>query len=163
MTKTILILAIVAAFVAGSIATGTLAFAGGDDDDDLSQLACEAGKVMTGILFEEDDINDILCATDNVNDADSSTTNEIQSLVIVQRETTTNVVVVPGSFSGDQATCLADEVVTGGGITINAGRLVPSHVILSAGQGGSWTVFLANDGTSNIEFRAIALCAKLTP
>jgi len=35
MTKTIMILAITAAFVAGSIATGTLAFAGGDDDDNL--------------------------------------------------------------------------------------------------------------------------------
>jgi len=62
MTKTILFLAITVAFIAGSIATGTLAFAGGDDDDDLSQLVCEAGKVMTGILFEDDDeILDIVC------------------------------------------------------------------------------------------------------
>jgi len=60
MTKTIMILAIATAFVAGSIATGTIAFA--DDDDELSQLACEAGKAMTGILLEDDDeITDILC------------------------------------------------------------------------------------------------------
>ena len=61
MTKTILILAIAAAFVAGSITTGTIAFAD-DDDDDLSQLVCQAGTSMTGILFEDDDeITDIFC------------------------------------------------------------------------------------------------------
>jgi len=61
MTKTIMILAIAVAFVAGSIGTGTVAFAGSDDDE-LSQLACEVGKAMTGILFEDDDeITDILC------------------------------------------------------------------------------------------------------
>ena len=61
MTKTIMILAIAAAFVAGFITTGTIAFAD-DDDDELSQLACEAGKAMTGILFEDDEeITAILC------------------------------------------------------------------------------------------------------
>ena len=60
--KGVWILAIVASFVVGSIATGTLVFADDDDDDDLSQLACEAGKVMTGILFEDDDeILDVIC------------------------------------------------------------------------------------------------------
>jgi len=59
MTKTIMILAIAAAFVAGSILTGTIAFA--DPDDELSELACESEKAMTGILFEDDDeITDIL-------------------------------------------------------------------------------------------------------
>jgi len=60
MTKTIMIGLVAIAFVAGSIATGTIAFA--DDDDELSQLACEAGKAMTGILFEDDEeITTILC------------------------------------------------------------------------------------------------------
>ena len=55
-----MILAIATAFIAGSIATGTIAFA--DDEDELSELACEAGKAMTGILLEDDDeITDILC------------------------------------------------------------------------------------------------------
>jgi len=59
--KGIWILAIAASFVAGSLVTGAIAFAD-DDDDDLSQLACEAGKVMTGILFEDDDeILDVIC------------------------------------------------------------------------------------------------------
>jgi len=72
MTKIILVLAITAAFVAGSIATGTLAFAGGDDDDELSQLACEAGKVMTGILFEEDDeILDVICGAGAMSEPES--------------------------------------------------------------------------------------------
>jgi len=62
MTNKIIIAGLVAiAFVAGSITTGTITFAD-DDDDELSELACEAGKVMTGILFEDDDeITDILC------------------------------------------------------------------------------------------------------
>jgi len=105
MTKIILVLAITAAIVAGSIATGTLAFAGGDDDDDLSQLACEAGKVMTGLLFDDDDITDILCATDNVNDADSDPTNEIQTLSISGQDLTIsggNTVTLP-SDSAPQA------------------------------------------------------------
>jgi len=34
MTRTILVLAVIGAFVLGSIATGTIAFAGNDDDDD---------------------------------------------------------------------------------------------------------------------------------
>jgi len=38
MTKTIWILAIVAAFVAGSITTGTIAFADDDDDDDNDEF-----------------------------------------------------------------------------------------------------------------------------
>jgi len=62
MTKTIMILAITAAFVAGSIATGTIAFADDDDDDDLSSLLCPIGQAMTGILFEDDDeILDVIC------------------------------------------------------------------------------------------------------
>jgi len=41
-----MILAIAAAFVAGSIATGTIAYGGGDDDDGgvLQTLLCPAGK-----------------------------------------------------------------------------------------------------------------------
>ena len=54
-----MILAIAAAFVAGSIATGTIVFA--DDDDDGGSLLCDAGKAMTGILFDDDDITGILC------------------------------------------------------------------------------------------------------
>ena len=62
MTKTIMILAIAAAFVAGSIATGTIAFA--DGEDELSSLLCDAGKAMTGIVFGDDDdgSTQIFCA-----------------------------------------------------------------------------------------------------
>jgi len=80
MTKTMTIGLIALAFVAGSIMTGAIAFADDDDDDELSQLACEAGKIMTAILFDDDDITDILCATDNINDADSDPSNEDQTL-----------------------------------------------------------------------------------
>jgi len=48
-----MILAITAAFVAGSIGTGTIAYAG--DDDDASSLLCDAGKALTGIVFGDDD------------------------------------------------------------------------------------------------------------
>jgi len=69
MTKTIMILAIAAAFVAGSIATGTIAYAGGDDDDGgvLQTLLCPAGKALTGIVSgggDDDDgggILDLIC------------------------------------------------------------------------------------------------------
>jgi len=56
-------IAIAAAFVVCSIASVTIVFADDDDgDNDLSELTCEAGKSMTGILFEDDDeITDILC------------------------------------------------------------------------------------------------------
>jgi len=71
MTKTkfwLSILAISVVLIAGSVAVSPIAIAGDDDDDDddedneLSQLVCEAGKAMTGILFEDDDeITNILC------------------------------------------------------------------------------------------------------
>jgi len=55
-----MILIIAASFVAGSIVTGTMAYAGNDDDDDLSSLKCQIGQAMSGILFEDDDeITDI--------------------------------------------------------------------------------------------------------
>jgi len=47
MTKTIMILAIAAAFVAGSIGTGTIAFAGDDDDDD------DDGQNIFGIIIQK--------------------------------------------------------------------------------------------------------------
>jgi len=102
-----MILAIAAAFVVGSIATGTIAFAD-DDDDELSQLACEAGKVMTGILFE-DDITDILCATGNVNDADSDPSNEDQTL-----STTGGDVVLGTTAAGDGGGTVTCADITGG-------------------------------------------------
>jgi len=64
-----MILAIAAAFVVGSIATGTMAFAGGDDSDNgvLQTLLCPAGKALTGIVSgggDDDDgggILDLIC------------------------------------------------------------------------------------------------------
>jgi len=69
MTKTIMILAIAAAFVVGSIGTGTIAYAGDDDDDEgvLQTLLCPAGKALTGIVSgggDDDDgggILDLIC------------------------------------------------------------------------------------------------------
>ena len=58
MDKKFLTLVVIAAIVAGSIATGTIAFA---DDDELSELVCEAGKAMTGILFNDDEITALIC------------------------------------------------------------------------------------------------------
>jgi len=49
MTKTIWILAIAAAFVAGSIATGTLAFAGGVDEDDEDEAQPPLLATATGL------------------------------------------------------------------------------------------------------------------
>ena len=49
MTKTIWILAIAAAFVAGSIATGTLAFAGGVDEDDDDEAQPRLLATSTGL------------------------------------------------------------------------------------------------------------------
>jgi len=55
------VLAVVCAFIAGSLVTGAAVFAD-DDEDELSELACEVGRVMTGILFEDDDeIIDVIC------------------------------------------------------------------------------------------------------
>jgi len=69
MDKTILTLVVVAAFVVGSIATGTIAYAGGGDDDGgIQELLCDAGKAMTGIVTgggdDDDDgggIVDLIC------------------------------------------------------------------------------------------------------
>jgi len=60
--KSIWVLVIVLAFVAGSFVTGAAVFA--DDDDELSSLLCPVGQAMTGILFEDDDgILDVICDT----------------------------------------------------------------------------------------------------
>ena len=69
MTKTIWIIAIAAAFVVGSIATGTIAFADDDDESVIQTLVCDAGKAMTGIVSgggDDDDgggILELICET----------------------------------------------------------------------------------------------------
>jgi len=67
MDKTILTLVVVAAFVVGSIATGTIAYAGGGDDGGIQELFCDAGKAMTGIVTgsgdddDDDGVIDLIC------------------------------------------------------------------------------------------------------
>jgi len=96
-------MAVIAAFVAGSIATGTLAFAG--DDDELSSLLCPVGEAMTGILFEDDDeILDVFCGP--VADA----TNEI--LGFYQKAETE---LGNGGTLDLQVNCDEGDSVTGGG------------------------------------------------
>ena len=115
MTKTIMILAIAAAFVVGSIATGTIAFADVDDDGGgIQELVCDAGKAMTGIVSgggDDDDgggIIDILCATDAVNDADSDPSNEDQTL------SGTGEVVLSTTEAGDGGGTVTCADITGG-------------------------------------------------
>jgi len=84
------------AFVGGSIMTGAIAFA---DEDDLKELACKAGKVMTGILLDDDEVNGVVCAY--VDTAPSFSTYTIFQSGDFTESTT--------------ATCLEDDIAISGG------------------------------------------------
>jgi len=153
MTKTIMILAIAAAFVAGSIATGTIAYAG-DDDDELSQLLCDAGKVVTGLVFEDDDeITDILCAEINVSDADSDPSNEDQTL------SGTGEVVLGTTAAGDGGGTVTCAAITGDASLCDGDDAVVDNDNDSSNElqtlTGTGSVDLSNGGSS-------VSCASIT-
>jgi len=172
MTKTILILAIAAAFVAGSIATGTIAFAD-DDDDDLSQLACEAGKAMTGILFEDDDeITDILCGAQLQGpegpQGEQGPSGQDADVSLIFANATTYVkssnfpftVVGPGRTGFSSAECDVGDLATGGHYSVlfatNPGA---DYNKFSEGVGeSSYSAGIKNTGSVNLELLAQVVC-----
>ena len=103
--KGIWVLAVVCAFVAGSLVTGAAVFADPDDDDELSSLLCPIGQAMTGILFEDDDeILDVICEVDKGS-----------NLGIERISTDLSFGVVGGA--GTDLGCPAGKFVIGGGVS----------------------------------------------
>jgi len=141
--KGIWVLALVCAFVAGSIMTGTIAFA--HDDDDLNSLLCPIGQVMTGILFEdEDEILEVICN----NGAGSpeikhfTTTETSQFITVVDSDVTPNSVI---SFSIDEVPSGLDpESDAGCSATVDEGSFTLSCVLDELGPGSTINYFVTN-------------------
>jgi len=182
MTKTILILAIAVAFVAGSITTGTITFA--DDDDDLSQLVCQAGTAMTGILFEDDDeITDILCGAQlqgpqgeqgpaGDDGADGAT--GPQGPAFLELYTNTNTVTLP-RFSinnNDEVLCDTGDKATGGSfsfdeIPVSPNARISDQPIIDNSTGIDvpigWKTTMTNPFPFPLDMTVHVICADITP
>ena len=134
--KSVWVLTIVLAFAAGSLVTGAAVFA--DDDDDLSQLACDAGTVMTGILFEDDDeILDVIC--------DDGATGPQGPAGPPGSVTSTYVNSV---FDANTATCDAGDFATGGGY-FNFGAIT----VTASGPADNVGVFVTTNGDTPVGWR----------
>ncbi len=160
MTKTILILAIAAAFVAGSITTGTIAFAD-DDNDDLSQLACEAGKAMTGILFEDDDeITNILCGAQLQGPPGPAGT----SITYVNNE---QISLGSGKgVAGLAVFCDDGDIATGGGFNglgFDMNVITNEPIVTDSISPTGWQVSSLNEGNKDLTITAYVVCADITP
>jgi len=162
MTKTIMILAIATAIVVGSIATGTIALA--DDDDEVSSLLCDAGKVMTGIVFGDDDDSptQIFCAEllegPQGPQGDPGVLNFYHIFGTVET-------VQPGAFVALTASCLSGDHLTGGGHQVTIGIGAPQVRIsapLTASPSDTWEVQLFNPNAADTQnIRAVVICADL--
>ena len=154
--KGIWVLAVVCAFVAGSLVTGAAVFADPDDDDELSSLLCPIGQAMTGILFEDDDeILDVICDIAPVAPASLD--------VIVVR----NLVLEQGGPSiGASATCPPDRVLVGGGGSYDSiGKIFSFSLEPDESTPNQFnaTVRIGPENVDRILAISVAFCAKLVP
>jgi len=157
--KGIWILTLIASFIAGSIATGVIAFADDDDDGDGG--------------------NAIVTALNNIADAiDGLTVDippaEVQVEVVGVLGPPTSFYIVQGptetatgfNFKTAQAQCSTGDSVTGGGIqVVNFNEKNYQFIESYPSSSDTWTVriFHLSEALGNITFNAYAICADLTP
>ena len=153
MTKTILILAIAAAFIAGSIATGTIVFA----DDEGGSLLCDADKVMTGIVFgDDDDITQIFCT-----ELLEGPPGPVGTFGTYVRSSLVNV--ASGAIESLTFECRQpDDLVISGGFLDRPSpqnlKIIENRFIVTQ-TGIKWQVTGENLGTANAVLQGYALCA----
>ncbi len=89
-------------------------------------------------------------------------------VLTTQRVQGNTVEVAPGAPPGlSTATCPTGTVVTGGGMRLGESAtgppppLGPALIDLGSRDGNGWTVEYANVGSTNAQFRAVAVCATL--
>jgi len=150
MTKTIMILAIVAAFVAGTLVTNAPQIAQADETEELI-------ATLLGLII---DIETQVIALEL---AEGHT----QKLVVTERLGSEVTVVNLGSNSGESE-CLAGEQVVGGGFVTTSGtNELLAKVVEDRGSqaDGKWFVTIEHDKPSDgaeYKFKVQAMCAKLT-
>ena len=145
-----MILAIVAAFVAGTLVTNAPQIAQADEEEELI-------ATLLGLII---DIETQVIALEL---AEGHT----QKLVVTERLGSEVTVVNLGSNSGESE-CLAGEQVVGGGFVTTSGtNELLAKVVEDRGSqaDGKWFVTIEHDKTSDAaeyKFKVQAMCAKLT-
>jgi len=144
MTKTITIGLVALAFAAGSVLTGTIAFAD-DDDNDLTYLLCPISKALTGLILEDDDeIVDVVCG-------------EQEGAGVVQSigRTSGAFVVKIDEVRVGRMDCSSNEMVSGGGFVTIDPRM---EVLTSSQNGNGWIVKVRNTSPMEQSFLVKATC-----
>jgi len=146
--------------ILGTIISGIVVFAD-DDDDELSELACEAGKAMTGILFEDDDeIIDVICEAQvegppgPVGASITYVNNEQISLASGQ------------GVVGLAVFCDDGDIATGGGFNgLSFGMEVFTNepIVTDSISPTGWRVSSQNTGNKDLTITAYVVCADITP
>jgi len=144
MTKTITIGLVALAFAAGSVLTGTIAFAD-DDDNDLTYLLCPVSKALTGLILQDDDeIVDVVCG-------------EQESAGVVQsiERTSGMFLVEKNKVRFGKIECSSNEIVSGGGFVTIDPRM---EVLTSSQNGNGWLVQVRNTSPIDQSFLVKATC-----
>jgi len=144
MAKTITIGLVALAFAAGSVLTGTIAFADGDDDD-LTYLLCPISKALTGLILEDDDeIVDVVCG-------------EQEGAEVVQsiERTSGMFLVEKNKVRFGRIDCSSNEIVSGGGYIILDPRM---EVLTSSQNGNGWLIQVRNTSPIDQSFIVKATC-----
>jgi len=168
MTKIIMILAIVAAFVAGTLVTNAPQIAQADEPEELI-------ATLLGLII---DIETQVIALELAEgpagpqgpagpEGPEGPAGPGQTLVVIERLGSEVTVVNLGSNSGESE-CLAGEQVVGGGFVTTSGtnELIAKVVEDRGSQAdGKWFVTIEHDKPSDgaeYKFKVQAMCAKLT-
>ncbi len=153
-----MILAIAAAFVAGSILTGSMAFAGGPKTLE-TECAAKKGTIEAFLCEAISDLKEQVA-----NDNDQDPTNEIQTPTVTERKTSVTVNAGPNAVI-KSISCSSGEVLTGGGWkAISTGN--KNVVIITDGpaeDNKSWVAQARHSGITQDSFtlQIFAMCLKL--
>ena len=155
MTKTIMILIIAAAFVAGTITTGSMAFA---QIDLCSQPSADSKKSVWHGLCDLQEQIDIIELTPGPAGPQGD-----PGVLNFNHRFGPIVTVQPGAFVALTASCLSGDQLTGGGHQVTIGIGAPQIRIsapLTSSPSDTWEVQLFNPNavaTQNV--RAVVICA----
>ncbi len=148
-------MAVMAAFVAGTIATATPVYAPPNEDDDKGLV--DAVNRIADIL---DNLEQI--AGPQGEQGEQGEPGPIPTLSVVERSDT--VLVGSNSFNGIAVPCMEDEILISGGFSTTPAALIGNmDVFVNHENPDGWVTRIANTQTFDIELTVFAYCAKLTP
>ena len=174
-----MILAIAAAFVAGSIATGTIAFAGDDGDgrvgahshfelqsqiDDLD-VQVDLIELIPGPQGPEGDDGPPGPAGDDGADGDDGAQGPAGGFLTTYANNGPSTNVPANSFATSTANCDAGDIATGGGSALGTvEKLVSSLATFTGSTPTGWAVQAFNPtNQASVFIAATVICADVTP